>query len=153
MTSSTVASAPAGGFSPLGGGGALGIMFGSKVGLEAQGFYITRYLNSANNNAAVATALLLRIKPVRWFGLGVGGYLDNILSGQSVSIGGSRINDMDYGLQAGGGFHFPLGSKVSLLLEGYYKLGIGNMTSAVGSEFKYNMVMGQVGLSFHGASK
>jgi hypothetical protein len=128
-------------------------MFGSKVGLEAQGFYITRYLNSSNSNSAVSSALLLRVMPVRWLGIGVGGYLDSILSGQSISIGGSRVNSLDYGLKAGGGLHIPVGAKISFLIEAYYKMGIGNMTSTVGSDFKYNMLMGQVGFEIHSAAK
>jgi hypothetical protein len=139
-----------GAFSPVGGGLGLTYMFSPKIGIEVEGFYLQRALSSSQTNNAYSFDALLRLEPVRWFSLGVGGYYDMYSSGTIVSLG-SRVSDGDMGFKVGGGLRLPLGMYVSFLTQAFYKMGLNNQASGAFS-FKYSMIQGIVGLEFHGAS-
>jgi hypothetical protein len=149
---SGVTNVPAGAFSAIGGGLGLTYMFGRMVGLEADGYFLTRGLSSTSTNNAYAVDTLLKIEPKPWLSLGVGIFYETYASGNIVSVSGRRVADSTYGLQFGGGFRFPVGMHVSLLTQAYYRLGLNNQTTVTNGNFTYSSVMGVVGIEFHGAN-
>ena len=131
----------------FGGGAALEVMLGQKVGLEFGGTYMIRKIDFTALGAttelerkAVYIPAGLRIHLSRAFSIQLGGFYDLNLE---------SADDPYYGLQGGVRVDIPLGGTTSLFVDARYNYSLKEV-----SGFKFNdLVLASVGIAFGGKGK
>jgi len=152
----------------LGYGGGVGIELKmgrrSSIGFETGVYYFQRKVSDGTVDMtmpAVHAPFLLKMWMGKFFFLGAGGYLAQgfgnvkvrvLSTGSStdLSYGSDEIamRKLDYGAMASVGLNFHLSKKISLVVEGRYLYGIGDISRVVGRVEKLTAMQGFVGFRF-----